>query len=45
MLGSLLMQSVIFQLFDEDEMDSFVLAIGTKKALLKMHKEYQDLVS
>ena len=39
-----LLQSVVFQLGDED-MDSFVLALGKKKALLKMQKEYEDLVS
>ena len=26
-------------------MDSYVLAIGTKKSLQKMQKEYEDLVS
>ena len=35
----------MFQLRDEDEMDSFVLAIGTKKTLQKMQKDYEDLVS
>lgn len=37
-------QTLMFQLGDEDEMDSFVLAIGTKKTLQKMQKEYKDLV-
>ncbi len=27
-----------------DKMDSFVLAIGTKKTLQKMQKDYEDLV-
>ena len=35
---------MVFQL-DEEDMDSFVLAVGQKKALLKMQKEYEDLVS
>ena len=34
---------MVFQLGDED-MDSFVLALGKKKPLLKMQKEYEDLV-
>ena len=37
-------QTVIFLLGEED-MDSFVFAIGHKKALQKMAKEYQDLQS
>ena len=39
------MQSLIFQLSDEDDMDSFVLALGSKKTLQRMQKEYEDLVS
>lgn len=35
--------SLIFQLGDEDEMDSFVLAIAPKKTLQKMQKDYEDL--
>ncbi len=38
------MQNIVFQL-DEEDMDSFVLVVGQKKALLKMQKEYEDLVS
>jgi hypothetical protein len=37
-------QNIVFQL-DEEDMDSFVLVVGQKKALLKMQKEYEDLVS
>ena len=40
----LLVQNIVFQL-DEEDMDSFVLVVGQKKALLKMQKEYEDLVS
>lgn len=40
----LFLQNVVFQL-DEEDMDSFVLVVGQKKALLKMQKEYEDLVS
>ena len=39
-----LVQNIVFQL-DEEDMDSFVLVVGQKKALLKMQKEYEDLVS
>ena len=38
------LQNVVFQL-DEEDMDSFVLVVGQRKALLKMQKEYEDLVS
>ncbi len=36
-------QTVVFQL-SEGDMDSFVFAIGQKKAIQRMHKEYEDLV-
>ena len=34
---------MVFQLAPED-MDHVMLAVGSKKTLLKMHKEYEDLV-
>ena len=34
---------MVFQLGEED-MDNFVLVLGQKKTVLKMQKEYEDLV-
>lgn len=36
-------QTVVFQV-EEEDMDSFVMALGQKKTVLKMQKEYEDLV-
>lgn len=40
----LLLQTLVMQMGDQD-MDSIVLAVGQRKTLSTMHKEYEDLVS
>lgn len=38
------LQTIVMQMGDQD-MDSIVLAVGQRKTLSAMHKEYEDLVS
>lgn len=42
--GGFFLQQVKVTLNDED-MDTFVFAVGTKKAMARLQKEMQDLVS
>lgn len=38
------LQTIVMQMGEQD-MDSIVLAVGQRKTLSTMHKEYEDLVS